>query len=134
MPRAPTAQPPVRAQRGGGAGTAAAAAASPFTSRACQLANADAQAARREFLWPAPAWLCAWLADARDAPAAALLCNVAATSLPAAAALHALRCQSHLLGAAYLAATYATFLQVRLVWPARARGASVRRGCCAGRG
>jgi hypothetical protein len=75
----------------------------------------DQAAARREFLLAPPPWLARrllpLLADPRDAPILFLFINVATMVLPAAAALFRWAPTSHAWGAAYLAATYALFLQ-----------------------
>jgi hypothetical protein len=86
------------------------------TAAASQLASQDILAARREYLFrfPSSKLLQRWLCDGRDAPCAWLLANIAGTVVPAAALLHAMRLQSHALGAAYLLATYGLFLQVWL--------------------
>ena len=84
-------------------------------ARARAAAAADINAARREYYFSPPAWLAerllTLLADPRDAPILWLFLNVSVTTVPAAAAMFALGVSSHLLGAAYLAANYAIFLQ-----------------------
>lgn len=95
--------------------TAAMAAAVDAAARARELAQQDEAARRREFLFALPLALTRNLRralnDPRDEPCLLLLLNICATVVPAATLLHALRLQSHLLGAAYLVANYVLFLQ-----------------------
>lgn len=92
---------------------------SPFTGKACQLANQDLQAARQEYIFTLPSSCLTSLAssgllrDKRDVPLLLLLINILATAVPAAVLLHVLSIKSHLLGLAYLLANYALFLQAR---------------------
>lgn len=78
-------------------------------------ADADDRAARQEYLFTPPAPVIAFLrrslVDQRDLPLAYLLWDMCVTTVPAAAALWAWPCRSHLVGAVYLLATYAAYLQ-----------------------
>lgn len=78
-------------------------------------ATADATSRRQEYLFAAPAPLDGWLRgmvnDQRDMPLVYLLFNIICTSCPAAALIWVWPCTSHWVGAAYLVATYALFLQ-----------------------
>ena len=88
--------------------------------RARIAALSDATAIRREFVFSPPSFLRpilrAMLADPRDEPLLYLLLNVLLTTVPAAAAVYRLTAAAsgpypHLIGAAYLAVNYCTFLQ-----------------------
>ena len=78
-------------------------------------ATADATSRRQEYLFAAPAPLDGWLRgmvnDHRDMPLVYLLFNIVCTSCPAAARIWVWPCTSHWVGAAYLTATYAVYLQ-----------------------
>jgi hypothetical protein len=93
-------------------------AASPFTSRACQLANQDLQAARNEYVFTLPGSLLTrvtssgLLKDSRDLPQFLLLTNILLTAVPAAVCLHAFKVESHAVGLLYLLANYTLYLQV----------------------
>lgn len=89
---------------------------SPFTSKACQLANKDLQSVRKEYLFTIPSSallkvISSLLRDPRDLPLALLLLNISVTTLPAAILLHAYSIQSHAIGVAYLVASYVLYLQ-----------------------
>jgi hypothetical protein len=108
------------------------------TARAEELARADLSAARGEYLFPAPRWLVEYgLQDSRDAAPASLVLNVALLVLPAAVGLHLWREVPHWVGAVYLIANYAVFLQVSASEVAHPRAVdgkrrSWRRPCNAG--
>lgn len=91
----------------------------PFQNKATQAANEDVQAQRREYVFTFPSSLVTsvtgsgLLRDKRDMPLLLLLINVLATTVPAAAMLHACKVYSHLLGLLYLVVNYALYLQVR---------------------
>lgn len=89
----------------------------PFTNKACQLANNDVQASRQEFLFRLPSSilnsdLVKVLQDPRDITCLQLVANILLTAVPVAVMLHAINLQSHLLGMLYLLLNYALYLQV----------------------
>lgn len=90
--------------------------AAPAQAELFKHVKADIDSQRCEFLFALPPRvvgdLRGWLEDARDLPAANLVANVALTTLPAAVALFLCGCTSHGVGAAYLVANYALYLQV----------------------
>lgn len=83
--------------------------------RACQLAHLDLQAVRHEYLFGLPSSLASRLTgllrDKRDLPLALAFMNMLVMALPAAAALHVFKVQSHAVGLAYVLVNYALFLQ-----------------------
>ena len=85
---------------------------------ATQAALIDIRAARKEFVFPLPAWaarlVVSNLKDPRDEPVAILYFNVILTILPIASALYAAPA-SHFFGALYLVCLYALFLTRFLV-------------------
>ena len=104
---------------GGGEASTHAASVDP-AMRARIAALSDANALRREFVFGPPSCLRhalrSALADPRDEPLLYLLLNILLTTAPAAVAVYSLtaavsRPWAHAIGAAYLAANYATFLQ-----------------------
>lgn len=85
---------------------------------ATKAAHIDIRAARKEFVFPLPAWaarlVVSNLKDPRDEPVAVLYFNVVLTTVPMASALYAAPA-SHLFGALYLFSLYAIFLTRFLV-------------------
>ena len=85
---------------------------------ATEAALIDIRAARKEYLFPLPAWAARLvvgnLKDPRDEPVAILYFNVILTAVPIASALYAAPA-SHVFGALYLVCLYALFLTRFLV-------------------
>ena len=85
---------------------------------ATKAALMDIRAARKECVFPLPAWaarlVVSNLKDPRDEPVAVLYFNVILTAVPIASALYAAPA-SHLVGALYLVSLYALFLTRFLV-------------------
>ena len=85
---------------------------------ATEAALIDIRAARKECLFPLPAWaariVISNLKDPRDEPVATLYFNVMLTAVPTASAMYAAPA-SHLFGALYLVCLYALFLTRFLV-------------------
>lgn len=96
-------------------------AATPFTNKACQLANQDLQAQRKEYVFTFPKsilteFTTSGLRDSRDLPLALLLLNITLTAVPAAVLLHVCSVESHAIGLTYLVLNYVLYLQVRHAW------------------
>ena len=92
-----------------------------FTARhdaATKAALIDIRAARKECIFPLPAWVAraivSNLRDVRDEPVAILYFNVILTAIPTASAMYAAPA-SHCFGALYLVCLYALFLTRFLV-------------------
>ena len=118
---------------------ASAAVASLDSIAACHLAQQDLQAVRHEYIFGLPRSLSNRLAgllrDERDLPLALAFMNMLVLALPAAAALHVFKVQSHAVGLAYMLVNYALFLQASPTGlAAAAQGGVILGGCVAGSG